>query len=321
MRKFLFSFVFCFLTSLAGAQTDPVSDLVPYQQATPFKALLESDVRAVTPGAQIVRAGDHVRVGERYWVRKDAAREQAELYLEVLAEWIEPVAAPQKAGEIRLAVAAGTVEAAPPTAPGVFAPVAVGAVLLPGSTLRCGPDSQAAVTIGSRSAARFIAGSEGTVNLEGDGVASPEKIHINLKSGAVFNRIRSFQKNIDYRVQTPQAIAAARGTDFVAVALPTVTDVWIAEGTVELSDLQGNSIGVVSAEEAGALKIIRFPQTPDPVQNAEANAATMSVAMSLIPGLNTTTRGLRDKTNLTAEEYAYTQDVHRVTYLVRVTKP
>jgi len=305
----------------AWAQTQTTPALVPYQPATPFKAFLESDVRATSPNAVIVRAGDHVKLGDRYLVREDATRGQRELYLEVLAEWIEPIVAPQKAGEIRLALVSGTVEAAAPATPTVFAPVAVGAVLAPGTTLRCGGDSQAAVTLGSRSTARFIAGTEGSVSLEGDGAASPEKIRIQLKSGAVFNRIRSFNKNIDYQVQTPQAIAAARGTDFVAVALPTVTDVWIAEGTVELSDLQGNSVGTVSAEEAGALKIIRFPQTPDPVQNAEANTTTMSVAMSLIPLLNTTTKDLRAKTSLSPEEYQYTQDVHRVTYLVKVQKP
>jgi hypothetical protein len=68
---------------------------------TPFKAFLETDVRVVSPSAVIVRAGDHVKVGDRFWVRKDAARNQDELYLEVLADWIEPVVAPQNPSEIR----------------------------------------------------------------------------------------------------------------------------------------------------------------------------------------------------------------------------
>jgi len=318
MGKFLVLILAVAFANPGRAQTAPAEDLVAYQPAVPFQAFLESDVRAVAPEAVIVRAGEHVKVGDRYLVRKDAARDRDELYLEILADWIEPVAAPQQSGEIRLALASGTVEAAPPATPTVFAPVAQGAVLAPGTTLRCGPASQAAVTLGARSAARFIAGTEGSVHLEGTAV---EKVRIQLKSGAVFNRIRSMDKNVDYQVRTPQAVAAARGTDFVAVALPTVTDVWVAEGTVELMDLQGQSVGTVSAKEAGALKIIRFPQTPDPAQNAAANTTTMSVAMSLIPALNTTTAGLRGKTNLTPGEFQYTQDVQRVTYLVRVRKP
>ncbi|MDX6765575.1 MAG: FecR family protein [Candidatus Methylacidiphilales bacterium] len=318
---FLFLGLLAASLPISHSHAQTADDLVAYQAATPFKAFLEPDVRVVSPGAVIVRPGDFVRVGDRYLVRKDAARDKAELFLEVVAEWIEPVRAPQNPGEIRVALVAGTVEAAPPTDPAKFSPVTVGTVLPAGSTLRCGPDSQAGVTIGERSAARFIAGSVGTLSLEAPAGTGVEKVRINLKSGAVFNKIRSFNKNVDYQVQTPQAIAAARGTDFVAVALPTVTDVWIAEGTVELMDTTGKSVGTVSAEEAGALKIIRYPQTPEPVANAEANSLTMSVAMSLIPQLNQNTSALRARENLNAEDFGYLQGVHRVTYLVRATKP
>lgn len=302
----------------ASAQTPP--ETAAFTPAAPFQAFLESDIRRLEPQAVIVRPGAYLQLKDRVLVRPDAVGDAKTAYIEVVADWIEPLAAAPSPGEIKVVLAQGTVEAAPAGQPEAFAPVAVGAVIAPGSTVRTGADGQLGLTIGNRSAARFIAGTAGRVDFTPS--AGREEVRIELKNGAVFNRINSVNKDVDYQVRTPQAIAAARGTDFVAVALPDVTDVWVAEGTVELLDLQGQSLGRVSADEPGALKIIRSPAAPDAPAEVAANTRTMSVAMSLIPLVNTETNRLRAPgTALTTEQSAYLEGVHRVHYLVKVTRP
>jgi hypothetical protein len=303
------------------AQPVPLPDeLAFFAPAEPFKAFLATDIQRLEPDALIIRAGDHVRVGNGHAVRKDAARGKSSVYLEIIGDWIEPVVAAPSPGIIRLALVQGTVEAAPPGQPEAFAPVAVGTELAPGTFLRTGPDSQAAVTLGNRSTARFIAGTTGQIEF----ATTPEgteRTRLKLKGGAVFSRIKSFNKDVDYQVQTPLAIAAARGTDFVTVALPTVTDVWIAEGTVELLTPEGQSIGRVSADEPGALKIIRSPAAPDVPADVAANTLTMSVAMSLIPSLNQNASEYRAATQPTPEQIAYLGEVRRVSYYIKATQP
>lgn len=308
--------------SLLSAQAPPLpEELSLYQPATPFQALLETDIRRLEPDAVLVPANDHIRLAGGHAVRTSAARGKAAVYLEILADWIEPVASSGAPGVIELVLVQGTVEAAPPDQPEAFAPVAAGVRLLPGTTLRTGPDSQAGIALGRRSTARFIGGTTATLGFQAGESSGTEQVRLNLKAGAVFNRIQSFNKDVDYQVQTPHAVVAARGTDFVAVALPEVTDVWIAEGTVEMLDLQGQSIGTVSAEEPGALKIIRNPPAPDPAADAAANTLTMSVAMTLIPQVNTTAAANRAAERPTPEQLAQLEQVRRVSYYIKATRP
>lgn len=301
------------------AQSGLPDELEWFRPVEPFQALLESDIRRLDPEAVIVAAGDHIRLQGGHGVRKSVARDRSTVYLEILADWIEPVAAEGVAGEMRLVLAEGKVEAAPPDNPQGFAPVQAGVVLAPGTILRTGENSQAGLALGRRSTARLIGGTTVEAMLEPQG--GVERVRLNLKGGAVFNRIRSFQKDVDYQVRTPHAVAAARGTDFVAVALPEVTDVWIAEGTVELMDLQGKSLGTVSADDPGTLKIIRNPPAPDAVADAAANTLTMSVAMGLIPKVNTATAANRLAERPTAEQLAQLQEVRRVSYYIKAVKP
>jgi len=308
-----------FTAAAVFAQPQPLpEELTLYKAAEPFQALLDVDIRKLEPDAVLIPASDHIRLSQGHGVRKSATRGKNTVYLEILADWIEPVPAPAAPGGLQVVLAQGQVEAAPPGQPQAFTPVAAGAVLVPGSILRTGPDSQAGISLGRRSTARFIAGTTAEIGYQAPASeGAPETVRLNLKSGAVFNRIKSFNKDVDYQVQTPHAVVAARGTDFVAVALPTVTDVWIAEGTVEMMDLQGNSIGTVSADEPGALKIIRNPPAPDAAADAAANTLTMSVAMSLIPQVNTTAAANRAAERPTPEQLEQLQEVRRVSYYIK----
>jgi hypothetical protein len=177
------------------------------------------------------------------------------------------------------------------------------------------------VLFGGIDSARFVPGSEAMVQQ----TVMPElrSTRVDLRTGAAFSKVgmRPGEKQ-DYEVHTPFGVASARGTDFVCVTLPDRTDVWVAQGTVELDQPTGELVGTVKSSGKGTLQIIRFPVIDDARAAMMATAETMTAAMNFIPTVNLKVKTLHDQmaqgVQLTPQEKKYLSLMKHVPCLLRL---
>jgi hypothetical protein len=309
------------LTSLYALTALAAADVAIYQSVKPKKAFLESDVYLLEPDPVIVRPGQYIiRKNGLILIDDEVQTGDKHVYIEVVGDWIEPIPLIAALDKVRVAVLQGTGEWAPPGDLENWRPLQLGEEVPVGSAVRVGEKrSCVGLDIGARHAVCLIPGSEGVITRNRSDQV--DKIEIELSKGAVFSHVNLKKLPTDYTVRTPQGIAAARGTDFVTVALPGVTDVWIQEGIVELFDPQNNSVGTVSSLSGGAPKIIRFPPVDDDLKRIEANSTTLTAAATLIPQLNQRLPAIREKQSLgqalSEEEKTFLTNSKRMHYLIK----
>ncbi len=292
---FLLIFSVIFGSQVGQGQAAGLGEIAIYQPEKTFTAYLEKDVRILEKTPVILRPGQYLKSGDFYMVDAAAAQGSDHVYLELIVDWIEPIELSAEVNEIRVSSLVGeamaTLPGSPPASPGI--PLHIDQIIPVGSTIRVGEKGCVGLDIGSRHAVCLIPGSVATVNR--DLAAGTDQIVVKLDAGAVFSHVNLNQEPTDFKIQTPTALAAARGTDFVTVALPNVTDVWIQEGTVELFQPDGTSVGTVSSDNGGSPKIIRFPPAADELARIRANSLTFTAAATLIPQLNVNLPVLRQK--------------------------
>jgi hypothetical protein len=285
----------------------------------------KSDVLNVNSDAEIVPASGYTQQGDTYLV---PGEKKKTIYAVVMNDWVEPITPP---GATSLGVPTtamqildpqGDVQIAFPAAPALFVPVQNGMTVANGSVIRTGARGTAAVVFGGVASARLIPKSEAAVQQTlTPGLRSTE---IDLTRGAVFSKVgKPIGEKEDYTIQTPFGAAAARGTDFVTVAMPTRTDVWIAEGTVQMNQPHGGPmVSQISADGGGPLKIVRFPLMPDAHDAMMASAQTMTAAMNFIPMANHYVKDLRDRAakgeQLTDAETKYLDSIKKVPCLIKL---
>jgi hypothetical protein len=294
-----------------------------YQPEKTFTAYLEKDVRVLEKNPVILRPGQYMKSGDVYLVDTSAAKNSPYVYLELVVDWIEPIELSAAFDQISVSSLVGEASALLPTATASedAVPVEINQMLPVGTTIRVAAGGCVGLDIGGTHAVCLVPGTVAKINR--NMVAGQDQIVVNLDSGAVFSHVNLQQQPTDFKVQTPTALAAARGTDFVTVALPTVTDVWIQEGSVELFQPDGiTSVGTVSSDNAGSPKILRFPPAADELARIQANSLTFTVAATLIPQLNTNLPKLRAKQGageaLTPLEQNIVDNAKQMRALVRV---
>ncbi|MEM6885795.1 MAG: FecR domain-containing protein [Verrucomicrobiota bacterium] len=293
-----------------------------YQPEKNFTAYLEKDVRVLEKNPVILRPGQYLKSGDLYMIDAGAAKGSDHVYLELIIDWIEPLHLSAKVNEVRVAALLGSATAVLPDAAASDPPTPLkqGQLLPVGSKILVDSESCVGLDIGATHAICLTPGSVATIQRES--VGGTDKIQIDLETGAVFSHVNLKKKPTDFRVVTPLAISAARGTDFVTVALPDVTDVWIQEGTVELLEPNGTSVGTVSSENGGSPKILRFPPTADEVARIRANTRTFTAAAALIPQLNVNLPKVRAKQaageSLTPIEQSIVDNAQRMHALIKV---
>ncbi|MGF1678040.1 MAG: FecR domain-containing protein [Candidatus Methylacidiphilales bacterium] len=293
--------------------------LAVYRGEETFTAYLESDVRKLEPNPVVLRPGQYLQSGGVYLVDAAAALGRPHVYLELIVDWIEPIALTASKDTVRVASLIGTAEARLPGAASAT-PLALDQEIPVGSTIQVGPEGCVGLDVGGSHAICLIPGTLATIQRQFQN--QTDQIEVRLQSGAVFSHVNMSNSPTDYKVITPRGIAAARGTDFVTVALPDVTDVWIQEGTVELLQPDGTSVGIVSSDQGGSPKILRFPPAPDEAATIRANSATFTVAATLIPRLNQNLARIRGKQaqgeTLTSEETNILNRAQRMHALIKV---
>lgn len=251
-----------------------------------------------------------------------AAQGRDHVYLELIVDWIEPLHLTAQIDEVRVAALLGQGTALLPgaAATDLPTPLEMGQLLPIGSKITVGPQGCVGLDIGATHAICLTPGSVATIQRES--VAGTDKIKIHLETGAVFSHVNLKKKPTEFQVVTPLAISAARGTDFVTVALPDVTDVWIQEGTVELLEPNGTSVGTVSSENGGSPQILRFPPAADDLARIQANTRTFTAAATLIPQLNVNLPKVRAKQaageTLTPVEQSIVDNAQRMHALIKV---
>ena len=294
-----------------------------------------ADVIKAHPSAVILAEGSLTRKGDLYFVplHNKAARD---VWAETLNDWIEPITPPGGGAALAMPPDAmqirepqGDVQAALPSAPASFAPVTEGMTLPNGAVIKTGANGSAAVLFGGVDSARLIPNSEAAV--QQTVTAQTRSVEVDLTTGGVFSKVGT-QVGVqgDYEVHTPFGNAVAHGTDFATVALPTRTDVWIAQGTVSLEPPGSKIAEIATSDGSGALKLIRFPLIADEHLSLLADAETLTAALNFIPLANQTVKALREKMaqglTLTAPEQDYLSRIKEVPSLIRLalvppTKP
>lgn len=319
---------FTFALILAAALTTPASAKKEEYKRADANFYWKGDVLKVDPAAVILKAEDYTRKDDSYFVTSSKGPRK-EVYIQVVNDWIEPITPPSMPATLGVAPDAmqirepqGDVQVALPTAPANFVKATEGMTIPNGSVVKTGADGTAAVLFGGINSARLIPNSQAAVQQ----TVTPQlrSTEIDLTKGAVFSKVglRPGEKQ-DYRVHTPFGVAAAKGTDFVSIAMPARTDVWIAQGVVQFDQPGGATIGTVKSEGTGALKIIRFPLMSDPHQAMMASAETMTSAMNFIPMVNLKTKALREQAakgvKLTDKENEYLNRIKRVPCLIKLS--
>jgi len=226
--------------------------------------------------------------------------------------------------EMQIREPQGDVQAALPSAPANFVPVTDGMTLPNGAVVKTGADGTAAVLFGGVDSARLMPNSEAAV--QQTVTAQSRSAEVDLTSGGVFSKVGT-QIGVkgDYSVHTPCAAAVAQGGDFVTLATHNRTDVWVAQGTVQLVPVPGsvskNDL-VATSDGISALKLIRFPQISDPHLAMMADEETLTAILNFIPLANQKIKALRDKmangVTLTANEQNYLNRIKSVPCLIKL---
>lgn len=109
----------------------------------------------------------------------------------------------------------------------------VGLKLVPGATTVVAPGTD--ITLTTLDYSQTAAG------------AATRKIRLKLKNGTVFSSLAKHDGNSDFRISTPDGVAAARGTDWAVSYSPsTGITVSVVDGSVQLTFPNGTSVTVPS---------------------------------------------------------------------------
>lgn len=131
----------------------------------------------------------------------------------------------------RVSAVAGSVTCAP-SATAAFVPLTAGAEIPIGSRIRTGRDGTALIIVVSGAAIQISESSEVTIDAMSSDAAK-RKALVSLKSGTVSALIDPKRsKQTDFKIQTPQGVAAARGTFYGVTVKKGKTFVGVKKGKV-----------------------------------------------------------------------------------------
>jgi len=160
-----------------------------------------------------------------------------------------------------------------------------GTIVPSGATVSTAEDASAAVFMGGINSARLLPQSEASVTQNLDGTV--RKTRIDLHKGSVFSRVgRRTGETEDYKVHTPQGVAAAHGTAFdtsiVTSGGTTFTLCFVENGVVKLTDASGAHSFTITPESGDQ---IAFASTPT-VSLADAKQILLDI-LNLLQQFNT----------------------------------
>jgi ferric-dicitrate binding protein FerR (iron transport regulator) len=122
-----------------------------------------------------------------------------------------------------------------------FEPAQPGAVLAADARVATGADGSAELLFEDGTAVRVEANSSLTLETARQ-TADAREFSFRLWAGRLLSQVMKRDTNARYSVRTPTAVAAVRGTEFVADAADGTTGLAVFEGTVETQSLDGDKL-------------------------------------------------------------------------------
>jgi FecR protein/Biopolymer transport protein ExbD/TolR len=281
------------------------------------------------PGAVVIAKDKYTQTGDSYFFTP-RIRAPKVIYGEVSSDWIEPITPPDMhplgvpPDEMQIREAQGDVQVALPNAPANFAPVTEGMSLPNGAVVKTGANGTAAVLFGGVDSARLMPNSAAA--MQQTVTAASRSAEVDLTVGGVFSKVGT-QVGVKgtYEVHTPAGNASAQGGDFVTYiynAQSPHTEVWVAQGTVDVVESDGTKLVQVTSSGNGELHSIRFPNTFDAAGELQVSSQSLTAILDFIPLANQKIKALRDKasagTVLTAQEQAYLDRIKQVPGLIKL---
>ncbi len=313
------------LALLSAEAASAAETQTEYKQAD-TSYYLRGEVFAADPAAPVIAPEAATNVGGTYLI---ATRGQAPryVYLPETHDWIEPITPPSEPASLNIAPTAmqvrepqGTVQVALPTAPADFRDVDPGTPVPNGSTLRTGDSGSVAVLFGGVDSVRLAPNTLATVQMKVAG--GLRDVEVDVRGGMVFSKVGArVGERQHYAVHTPFGDATAHGTDYVTVVYPQRTDVWVAQGTVELKAPDGAS-QVTASSGHEPLKVMRYPAPRDPATGLAESAESLTALLNFIPMANRKLAALNERrtrgAELTPQEKDYVGRIRQVVALIRL---
>jgi len=144
--------------------------------------------------------------------------------------------------------------------------VGTNGMLVPsGAIVATAPNASAAVFMGGINSARFLPQSEASVAQNVNG--SVRKTTVDLHKGTVFSRVgRRAGETEDYKVHTPEGVAAAHGTEFLVTIAKSgdqsFTLCFVKNSEVGLTDNSGKQTFTITTQGNNQVAFASFPHLP-----------------------------------------------------------
>jgi len=221
--------------------------------------------------------------------------------------WAEPITPPSGAApsvgidQMKLVAVHGPVSVNLPT--GETKPGTDGMSVPSGSSITTGQNGSAAVFIGGVDSARFTSNTQAKVTEKFAG--SDRKTNINLHTGTVFARVghRPGEKQ-DFEVETPQGVAAARGTSYAVCVTDSkgheVTVCATQDGVVTMTDSADGHQITVTPLNNGQVSIGSAPRLP-----ASLLSNIFAAFIADLQQFNTNMQAIANNPNPTPAQLAY----------------
>ena len=313
--------------AMEGAPSSPASGGADYKRAD-ANFYGKGDVLRAHPGATIIKLSDCTKDADESYFFTPKKKAPKSLYAETVTDWIEPITPPDMPASLGVPPDAmqirepqGDVQVALPSAPTTFSPVTAGMTLPNGAVLKTGDNGTAAVLFGGVDSARLMPNSEAAV--QQTVTTDSRAAEVDLTMGGVFSKVGT-QVGVKgrYEVHTPAGNAVSEGGDFVTFLAHARTDVWLAQGSVQLNGTDGRTGPTATSDGNGPLKILRDPAIADPHASFLADTETLSMVLNFIPLADRKIKVLRDKqaagTTLTANEAAYIARLKKVPCVIKL---
>ncbi len=222
--------------------------------------------------------------------------------------WPEPVTAPDGStpscgpNEMKLVCVHGSVTVTLPN--GTTESGSNGLVVPSGSTVSTDSNSSAAVFMGGVNSARLMPNANASVTQQV--VGTERQTTVNLQKGAVFSRVGHRDGETQkYQVQTPEGVAAARGTQYATVYVNNVMYVFGKEGTIPIYHL-GKFIQNMVANGSATIQIFVTSSTQS--FGKDLGQRMLEITLTQAQPFNTyTNKAIRDFINghLTTQDKKY----------------
>jgi hypothetical protein len=270
---------------------DSTNSVAVYEQI-PQATILASRLRLVDSNPTIIQPGSYRKTTDGLYEITQTLPDPAPalLYLQVKGAWVVPAPdEPLESGQFKAVQVKGTVQGQKPPFSAPATDLVEGQILESGMRISTGEKSSVAILLPAKQSIRL--GSASSVVIEQMAAGQDVTTNVNLELGSVFSRVGKRKKGTtDFRVKTPKAVAAARGTEFVTFWRNDTAITCTAEGSVEVLKPDGGLLGTMKNVKLGNIGF-----RAEPPINEGDYASVVDDMFTQIDSINPTDSGKRSR--------------------------